>query len=222
MRGSLKQRYQGSWSIILDLGYDVDPQTGLKRRRQKWITFRGPKRDAQQKMNELLHAVHKQEFVEPSKRTFGEWLEEWLEKAIKPVKRLRTYEAYRNVIVRHLKPDLGLISLQQLKALDLERYYARVREKGLAERTVHQHHTIVHSCLQAAMLDGLVIRNVAKLVKAKPRVKDGQSQVQSQCWEAEEARRFLAAAKSTDPQSAALYALALDSGARKGELCGLA
>jgi hypothetical protein len=28
MRGSLKKRYKGSWSIILDLGYETDPATG--------------------------------------------------------------------------------------------------------------------------------------------------------------------------------------------------
>ena len=27
MRGSLVQRYKGSWSIVLDLGYHVDPAT---------------------------------------------------------------------------------------------------------------------------------------------------------------------------------------------------
>jgi integrase len=35
------------------------------------------------------------------------------------------------------------------------------------------------------------------------------------------ARRFIAAAKELQPQPAAFYTLALDSGARKGELCGL-
>ena len=33
--------------------------------------------------------------------------------------------------------------------------------------------------------------------------------------------RFIAAAKKATPQAAALYALALDTGARKSELCGL-
>ena len=37
----------------------------------------------------------------------------------------------------------------------------------------------------------------------------------------EEARRLLAAAKEAGPRVAAFYALALDSGARLGELCGL-
>ena len=41
------------------------------------------------------------------------------------------------------------------------------------------------------------------------------------CWELEEARQFISAAKDLGPQAAAFYTPALDSGARKGELCGL-
>ena len=47
MRGSVKRRYKGSWSLILDLGYQLDPKTGLRKRKQKWVTFRGTKKDAQ-------------------------------------------------------------------------------------------------------------------------------------------------------------------------------
>ena len=47
MRGSLKKRSKHSWTIILDLGYQQDPQTGKRRRRQKWITLRGTKREAE-------------------------------------------------------------------------------------------------------------------------------------------------------------------------------
>ena len=42
------------------------------------------------------------------------------------------------------------------------------------------------------------------------------------CWASHEARTFLAAAKAAGPQAAAFFAVALDSGARKGEFCGLA
>jgi hypothetical protein len=41
MRGSVRQRYKGSWSLILDLGYEANPTTGKRKRRQTWVTFRG-------------------------------------------------------------------------------------------------------------------------------------------------------------------------------------
>ena len=46
MRGSLKQRYRGSWSLILDLGYEPDAG-GILRRHQKWVNFRGTRKDAE-------------------------------------------------------------------------------------------------------------------------------------------------------------------------------
>jgi len=41
------------------------------------------------------------------------------------------------------------------------------------------------------------------------------------CWEEDEARRFVATVKEAGPQAVAFYVLALSTGLRKGELCGL-
>jgi integrase len=124
MRGHIRKRYNDSWNIILDMGYQIVPETGKMKRVQKWFTVQGTKRDAERKLTELLHHLHHGEYVEPSKLTVWEWLHEWLETAIKPLnKRLRTYETYKSVIERHLKSALGHIRLQQLKPTDIKRYY---------------------------------------------------------------------------------------------------
>jgi integrase len=39
---------------------------------QKWLTAQGTKRDAERKLAELLHNLHRGEYVEPSKMTVGE------------------------------------------------------------------------------------------------------------------------------------------------------
>jgi hypothetical protein len=79
----------------------------------------------------------------------------------------------------------------------------------------------LHAALKAAVLDGLLFRNVASLVVGKPRIRRDHADVGRNCWEAHEAHSFLKAAKAAGARPAAFYALALDSGARKGELCGL-
>ena len=43
MTGSLVHRGKNRWGLVLDLGYVTDPTTGTRRRKQKWITFRGDK-----------------------------------------------------------------------------------------------------------------------------------------------------------------------------------
>jgi integrase len=221
MRGSIKQRYKGSWSLIIDRGYETDATTGTRKRRQTWVTFRGTKKQAETHLTELLRTANRGEFVEATKITVGEWLTHWLEKAIKPpAKRASTYRAYHHVIHDKVIPAIGKIPLQQLKALDIKRYY--VEQTTLSASTLAQHHAILTGALKAAVAASLVTRNVAALVIGKPQARrDYDRDVKQNCWEADEARRLLAAAKAAGPQPAALFAVALDTGARKNELCGL-
>lgn len=218
MRGSIKRRYKGSWSLILDLGYVTDPATGTAKRRQKWVTFHGTKKQAGDKLTELVRAANHAEFVEASKLTLGAWLDDWLKKAIEPRKAPGTTATYRHVVEKHLKPALGALRVQAVTPLDLEAYYAGL---GLAPGTAQMHHAILHSALAAAVRANLVPRNAAALVTGKPRAREGHQDVLDHCWRADEARKFLQTAKAAGAQPAAFYALALDGGLRKAELCGL-
>lgn len=220
-RGSLRQRYKGSWSIILDLGYKVDPKTGKKKRKQRWYTVKGTKRDAETRLTELLHQADHNTLTEPTKLTFGEWLDTWVEAAVKPpVRRLRTYESYKSIIDRHLKPNLGQILLQELDAIHLERYY-RSKSATLSQTTLEHHHAVISRALKSAMKKRLIERNAAPLVENKPKAPQVRRDAIEHCWDEAEARRFLEASNAFGRQAAAFYALALDSGARKGEICGL-
>lgn len=80
MRGHIKQRSKGRWTIILDIGRD--PAAG--KRQQQWTTARGTKRDAERKLAELHYQVNSGEFVKPSKLTLGEFLGRWLHDYARP------------------------------------------------------------------------------------------------------------------------------------------
>lgn len=219
MRGTLKQRYAGSWSLILDLGYQVDPTTGTTKRRQKWVTFRGTRKQAEAALTEHVRNANRGEFVEPSKSTLGEWLTEWLKKAITPpLKSPATFDSYKRIIETQIGPKLGGIRLQALKPIDIEAYYGDL--SNLSPSTIQIHHAVLHSALKSAVRNGLVTRNVASLVSNKPRKGSGQD-VLDHCWTADEAATFLKAAKAAGPQPAAFYTLALDAGARRGELAAV-
>jgi integrase len=219
MRGSLVNRGKNRWALVLDLGYVVDPATEKKRRQQKWITFHGTKPQAQTKLNDLVHGLNRGEFVEPTKRTIGEWLDEWLEKSVKPTKRLRTYETYRHVVTGSLKPALGMKLLQALKPLDVQGYFSS--HATLSAATLGLHAAILSSALRSAVKNGLVSRNVVPLADGKPKVVRSADDVMMNCWTLDDARAFLTTAKTAASRPAAFYALALDSGARLGELCGV-
>ena len=169
MRGSLKQRYQGSWSIILDLGYEPDPKNpGRLRRKQKWITVRGKKKDAEKKLTELLGTVDKGQFVEPSKMTLGQWLNEWLEANLKPRVRESTYVRYKGIIDNDIsKASIAAMPLQRLQPTHLEQYYAHAE---VSASTLTLHHAILHRALRKAAKDRLIPMNPASDLDGKPRV----------------------------------------------------
>jgi integrase len=218
MRGSLTQRYKGSWSIILDLGYETHPDTGKLRRKQKWITVRGTRKEAEKTLTDLLHAANHGTFVEPSKMTVGMWLTEWVE-AIKPRVRASTHTRYEGIITGAiLKAPISNILLQKLRGSHIESYYAAAK---VSASTLTLHHAILHRALRKAVKDQLVAMNVATNLDDRPRREREPEDARQHAWTATEARAFLIAAKAAGTQSAAFYATALDSGARKGELGGL-
>jgi integrase len=220
MRGSIKQRYRGSWSIILDLGYQPHPDTGKVRRRQKWVTFRGTRAQAEKKLTALLGTLDAGTYVDTTKITLGEWLTEWLELAAKSVPlRPSTYARYKGIIEHDMitAPIAGM-PIQKIRPSHIEAYYASAT---VSASTLTLHHAILHRALRKAVKDHIIAVNPATDLDGKPRSGRNRDDVQEHAWSATEARVFLMAAKAAGPQPAAFYGLALDSGARKGELCGL-
>jgi integrase len=218
MRGSLKQRYKGSWSIILDLGYETDPQSGLQKRKQRWHTFRGTRKQAEDKLADLLKEVKDGQYVDVSTLTLGAWLREWLA-ASKKQFRLNTYTRYHGIIEQHLAPSaVGQMVLQQVRSTHLEAYYSAAT---VSAATLGIHQAILYPAFEKAKRDNLVAYNVAAGIVRPKNTRHKSDDARMHCWTGLEARRFLEAAIAAGPQPAAFYALAIDSGARKGELCGL-
>jgi integrase len=150
----------------------------------------------------------------------GQWLTEWF-KAAKPRFRPSTCTRFEGIINNDLlKAPIANIPMQKIRPTHLEQYYADAK---VSASTLTLHHTILHQALRKAAKDGLIPLNPARDLDHKPRRtrEKVSGEAQKHVWTATEARAFLAAAKAAGPQPAAFYALALDSGARKGELCGL-
>jgi len=64
MKGHIRERSPGHWAIVIDVR---DPQTGKRRRR--WHSFKGGKREAQVECARLIAAVDSGTAIEPSKVT---------------------------------------------------------------------------------------------------------------------------------------------------------
>lgn len=111
MRGHIVKRYKNSYTIVLNMG--ADPATG--KRKQQWVSIKGTKKEAEKRLAELLHQLDTGTFMKPSKTTLTEYLERWLKDYAWPNLAPRTVEGYETIIRQHLIPQLGNITLTQLK-----------------------------------------------------------------------------------------------------------
>ena len=218
MQGSLSKRSKSSWTIRLTFGRKVDPKTGKSKVEQKTITVRGTKKEAEAKLAELLNQYNQGDYIEQSNLTTGEWLGKWIDVYVKNSrkKRLRTIETYEGVVRKHLIPAFDKIPLQKLSAGHIQHYY---NTSTLSSSTLQQHHNILHQALKVAAINERLINiNPAEFVVEKPVAK---KDLEMQVWDEIEVRKFLLAAREAGIHEEALYTLAIETGMRKGELCGL-
>lgn len=209
MRGRILHKYKTSYTIIISLGRD--PLTG--KRRQKWVSLKGTRKQAERKLTELLFQLDGGASLDPSKITLKTYLKMWLAE-IKANVSPRTYERYEGIVINHIIPDLGDIPLDALKPQTLQQHYTESLRKGLQPRTVRYHHVVIHHALKTAMKRGMINHNVADAVDP-PRFK----KIEMQTWNMEELNKFLSSAQHHTLY--ALFYLALFTGMRRSELLGL-
>jgi len=73
MKGHIRERSPGRWAIILDA---QDTTTG--RRKRRWHSFAGTKRQAQIECARLINEMQTGNAVEPSRLTVAAFLDQWL------------------------------------------------------------------------------------------------------------------------------------------------
>lgn len=221
MTGSIRKRGEHRYAIILHLGYETDPVTGARKRKQKWIAFRGKREAAEMELRRLCGDLDKGRFVEPSKLTFLDWMKEWVTTIIAPSERaLRTREDYARTVEKVIAVSfLANVLIQKLRGSHLRQFLA---DLDMAVVTKVKIFSIIHQGLDAAVAEGILNQNIATKLKGKPKKARGHHQkVIANTWDLEQTDRFLAVTETAGPQLAALYQLAIDAGMRKSELIGL-
>jgi integrase len=217
MKGHIRKRGKDSWAVVIELDRTPDGH-----RKQKWHTVRGDKRDAERELARLLNDVATGEYVEPSRMTVAEFLEQWLETYANSNVTPRTYERYQEIVRLHLIPALGSSLLTKLTPLQIQTHYAKSlqagrkdgKKGGLSPTTVLQHHRVLHKALECAVLWQIIGRNVADAVQPPRRVRR-----EMQTLDAEQVRKLLQEAEKSEHYS--LIYVAVNTGLRMGELLGL-
>lgn len=208
MKGHIRERSPGHWAIILDI---PDPQTG--RRRRKWHSFRGGKREAQAECARLITEMKGGGYVERHKKSLSEfldaWERDWMATNVSP----KTGQRYSELLRRHVRPHIGHKRLQSIGVADLNTLYTQLHET-LAPRTVRHVHQLLRRIFSHATKWGDIKRNVVTLVDA-PKAPTTEAAV---LQTAEIPQMFTALRGRTFYP---LAVVALGTGMRRGELCAL-
>lgn len=156
--------------------------------------------------------------------TVAEYFDQWLAR-----QRLRlqpsTWDAYRLTLDCYLIPALGSELLESIDPLRLEQLYIDLLDHGgrngrsLSIRTIRYIHAVLHKALADAVRTGLLTDNAsdrATLPRIDPHANEPSG---AHVWTAAQARRFLESTAHDCHRD--LWAAALGTGMRRGELLGL-
>ncbi len=207
MRGHIRKR-GSTYSIVVDIGNDENG-----KRKQKWYSGYKTKKEAEKALADIIAKIEKGEYFEPEKMSLATYLDYWLETYAKTNVAPSTYKRYAE-FAAHVKADIGRIMLPKLKPAHIQSFYSVLLERGLSKSTVLKVHRMLHLALKHAVNWQIIISNPTDAV-TPPR----PDKVEMHVWDVETANKFLHDIGDTSIYIPVL--LALQTGMRAGEICGL-
>lgn len=169
--GGVREKRSGVFELKFDIG--PDPVTG--RRRIKYQTVKGTRREAEKELRRLLREVDTGDYAEPSSATVKNLLDRWVAHMRSQVSP-KTLERYGQLIDNNIMPVLGHQKLDQLRPHHIDAAWTKLLESGrsdgkggLSPQTVKHCHRVFKQAIAQAVRWQIISRNPADAVDP-PRV----------------------------------------------------
>ena len=211
--GTIRQRPDGRWEARYTLG--IDPGTG--KQIQKSV-YGKTQKEVRQKLTAITAEIDSGIYQEPCKMTVNEWLDIWLKDYQIGVKDSTAY-LYERQAKLYLRPALGNIPLETLKAHTIQRLYNSLSQEhdgqpALSAKTIKNIHGVLHRALEQAQKMGY-IRNNPLAAVTLPRIEKKQIKP----LEDDELCAFLKEIRGDTYEL--VYFVTVFTGLRQGEVLGL-
>ena len=176
------------------------------------------KKEAQSKLNEILYKLENG-YTISSDMFISNYLDMWLDDYIKDIRSENTYVKYKNICDKYIIPVLGDIKLSALKVIHIEKLIRHFRKEGLNPTSTQNYYGIIRAALNKAVKLQLLNDNPCKFIDTPKRGKFKANTLTVQEF-------YLI----YDKLNAELYEdyifklaldIALETGLRRGEMCGL-
>lgn len=206
--GTISKRPDGTWWARITVGKD---ENGKQKRK----AFYGKTRaEVQKKLTEAVNDVNNDAYIEPSKMTVAQWLDLWMKQYKRNSVKLTYYTELYKSIENHILPSLGDYKLKDLRNDIIQKFINDLTAKGLSAGSVRKHHTTLHSALDHAAKNELIVKNVAMDIKL-PRYDRKEKRILTPA----EQEQFISVAKKRS--NGEMFILALGTGMRIGEILAL-
>ncbi|MHA5218676.1 tyrosine-type recombinase/integrase [Dysosmobacter sp. Phy] len=211
--GNIRKRKDGRWEGRYTAGYDQNGKRIIRN------VLGRTQAEVKSKLSVAIAESQQLDVSRSGEYTVAEWLRIWFELYAKPNIRPSTAGYYKRGIEQYTVPRIGTIKLNKLSSREIQKLYKDLLESGrtrkqqkkkkpgLSGSTVRGVHIMLHSALDRAVKERLLIRNPA------------DSCVVPKAQHQEDLKAYLDAAERRG--SLAMFYLELVSGIRKGELVAL-
>jgi integrase len=206
--GHVEELPSGKFRVVLSLGRD--PVTGKRKKLQE--TFDTMKAALAWKAERKTEHARGR-LADCGRMTVAAWAATFLEFKKARVC-TRSWEPYEQHTRMYITPHLGGVPLASLQPHHVADFYATLSRLGVSAAQQRNVGKTLRVMLREAQRQRLITASPAGDV-ARLRAVPGEMQV----WDTDEVRRFLAAARGDRLET--LFLLALDTGARQGELLAL-
>ena len=207
--GTIVKRSDGRWQGQYVSGRD--PETGKLLRH---TIYGKTQQEVAEKLRAATSSIDNSTFQEPRKITIEEYAKEYLQTCAITLAHY-TQQSYKRTLDNHILPALGKVKLTDLTHRQVQSFIAALSmKKGLSAKTVRNIHGVLHSLLESAVRDEILLRNVSEKCKL-PRV----TQTQVKAITTAELGRFLQAIDGE--KFCNIFFVDIFSGLRISEILGL-
>ena len=207
--GTIYRRSDGRWVAQYTSGRN--PKTG---RLIRHTIYGKTQQEVAEKLRAATFSIDNGTFQEPRKITIEEYAKEYLQTCAITLAHY-TQQSYKRILDNHILPALGKVKLTDLTHRQVQAFVATLSaKKGLSAKTVRNIHGVLHSMLEAAVRDEILLRNVSEKCRL-PRV----TQTQVKAITTAELGRFLQAIEGEPFRN--IFFVDIFSGLRISEILGL-
>ena len=205
-----------NWSYVLRV-----PDLATGKTKPQWVGGFDSEKSAKLARDKARVSLSSSTYISPSKATVGEYLSTWINDIHASQLKATTLERYKQVINKHLIPELGTIKLQDLRASHVQALYTNLLTRPtatgepLSPRTVELIGTVLKIALKYAVnVDEVMAVNPASRVP----LPKGKGSIPAP-WSIQELNTFLEVARTH--RLFFFFRLSAFTGARRGELLAL-